>query len=150
VARKRLLVVEDYQQLRELIATVLQEVGGYFVEAVADGTGAERLIAERSFDLVVLDVGVPGRLGGREIASLARTRLGCPILLITGRDLSMADRAELTQPQDRFLRKPFKMDALLLEVGTLLKVDGPKTLNSPKRTRVRASRPKLTPRRVSQ
>jgi two-component system, OmpR family, response regulator len=150
VARKRLLVVEDYQQLRDLIATVLQEVGGYAVETASDGTGADRLIAEQSFDLVILDISVPGRMGGQEIASLARTRLGCPILFITGRDLALADCADLMQPRDRFLRKPFKMDVLLAEVGALLKVDAPKTLNAPKRTRARAPRSKRTPTRVSQ
>jgi DNA-binding response OmpR family regulator len=54
------------------------------------------------------------------------------------------------QPQDRFLRKPFKMDVLLAEVGALLQVDAPKTLNAPKRPRVRTSRSKRSPTRVSQ
>jgi DNA-binding response OmpR family regulator len=150
VARKRLLVVEDYQQLRDLIATVLQEVGGYAVETASDGAGADRLMADQIFDLVILDISVPGRMGGQEIASLARTRLGCPILFITGRDLALADCADLMQPRDRFLRKPFKMDVLLAEVGALLKVDAPKTLNAPKRGRARAPRSKRTPTRVSQ
>jgi two-component system, OmpR family, response regulator len=150
VARKRLLVVEDYQQLRDLIATVLQEVGGYAVETASDGTAADRLIAEQRFELVILDISVPGRMGGQDIASLARARLGCPILFITGRDLALADCADLMQPRDRFLRKPFKMDVLLAEVGAVLKVDAPKTLNAPKRARVRASRAKRTPTGVSQ
>jgi DNA-binding response OmpR family regulator len=150
VARKRLLVVEDYQQLRDLIATVLQEVGGYVVETASDGIGAERLIAGQHFDLVILDISVPGQMGGQDIASLARTRLRCPILFMTGRDLAVADCADLMQPRDRFLRKPFKMDVLLAEVGAMLDVDAPKTLNAPKRTRVRASRPKRTPTGVSQ
>jgi DNA-binding response OmpR family regulator len=150
VTRKRLLVVEDYQQLRDLIATVLQEVGGYVVETASDGAGAERLTAEQRFELVILDISVPGQMGSQDIASLVRTRLGCPILFITGRDLAVADSADLMQPRDGFLRKPFKMDVLLAEVGAMLKVDAPKTLNSPKRTRARAPRSKRTPTRVSQ
>jgi two-component system, OmpR family, response regulator len=142
MARKRLLVVEDYQQLRDLIATVLREVGGYAAETAAESKSAERLIVEQPFDLVVLDLGMPGALGGPGIASLARRRLGCPILFITGRDLAQTD-PDLMQQGDRFLRKPFKMDVLLAEVAALMKVDIPKTLKSSKRSPVRSSRSKI-------
>jgi DNA-binding response OmpR family regulator len=135
---KRLLVVEDYQQLRELVGTVLREVGGYSIETAADSKSTQRLIAQQPFDLVLLDVGVPGGLSGREIAALARLRLGCPILFITGRDLAEADWAELMEPGDRFLHKPFKMDVLLAEVAALLKTEAPKTLKPPKAKRARA------------
>jgi two-component system, OmpR family, response regulator len=97
MARKRLLVVEDYQQLRDLIATVLREAGGYAAETAAESKSAERLIVEQHFDLVVLDLGMPGALGGPGIASLARRRLGCPVLFITGRDLAQTD-PDLMQP----------------------------------------------------
>jgi DNA-binding response OmpR family regulator len=135
---KRLLVVEDYQQLRDLIGTVLREVGGYSIETAADSKSTERLIAQQPFDLVVLDVGVPGGLSGREIATFARLRLGCPILFMTGRDLAEADWAGLMEPGDRFLHKPFKMDVLLAEVATLLKAEAPKTLKPSKAKRARA------------
>ena len=143
MARKRLLVVEDYQQLRDLIATVLREVGGYAAETAAESKSAERLILEQPFDLVVLDLGMPGALGGPGIASLARRRLGCPILFITGRDLAQPDHADLMQPGDRFLRKPFRMDVLLAEVAALMNVDVPKALKSSKRSPVRSSRSKI-------
>jgi two-component system, OmpR family, response regulator len=142
MARKRLLVVEDYQQLRDLIATVLREVGGYAAETAAESKSAERLILEQPFDLVVLDLGMPGALGGPGIASLARRRLGCPILFITGRDLAQTDPG-LMQPGDRFLRKPFRMDVLLAEVAALMNVDVPKALKSSKRSPVRSSRSKI-------
>jgi DNA-binding response OmpR family regulator len=142
MARKRLLVVEDYQQLRDLIATVLREAGGYAAETAAESSSAERLIAEHPFDLVVLDLGLPGGLRGQGIASLARHRLGCPILFITGRDLAEVDQADLIRPGDRLLRKPFKMDVLLAEVAALVQVDAPKTLKSPKRVRAGALRSK--------
>ena len=142
MARKRLLVVEDYQQFRDHIATVLREVGGYAAETAAESKSAERLIVEQHFDLVVLDLGMPGALGGPGIASLARRRLGCPILFITGRDLAQTD-PDLMQPGDRFLRKPFKMDVLLAEVAALMKADVPKALKSSKRSPVRSSRSQI-------
>ena len=137
MARHRILVVEDYQQLRDLIATVLREVGGYAVETAADGTSSARLIAEQTFDHVVLDIGVPGLVRVWEIASAARARFGCRILFITGRDLDDSDVVELMQPADRFLRKPFKMDALLAEVGAM---GAPKQAKTAKPTRVRAEK----------
>ncbi len=143
---KRLLVVEDYQQLRDLIGTVLREIGGYSIETAADSKSTERLIAEQPFDLILLDVGVPGGLSGQEIAALARLRLGCPILFMTGRDLAEADWAGLMEPGDRFLHKPFKMDVLLAEVATLLKIDARKTLEPPKAKRVRVPNSRQTTR----
>jgi DNA-binding response OmpR family regulator len=141
---KRLLVVEDYQQLRELIGTVLREVGGYSIETAADSKNTERLLAQQPFDLVLLDVGVPGGLSGRELAALARLRLGCPILFITGRDLAEADWAELMEPGDRFLHKPFKMDVLLAEVATLLKIEAAKKVKPSKAKRARTPNPRQT------
>jgi DNA-binding response OmpR family regulator len=117
---------------------VLREVGGYSIETAADSKSTERLIAQQPFDLILLDVGVPGGLSGREIATLARSRLGCPILFITGRELAEADWAELMEPGDRFLHKPFKMDVLLAEVATLLNIESAKTLKPPKAKRARA------------
>ena len=143
---KRLLVVEDYQQLRDLIGTVLREVGGYSIETAADSKSTERLIAQQPFDLILLDVGLPGGRSGRDIAAFARLRLGCPILFITGRDLAEADWAELMEPGDRFLHKPFKMDVLLAEVATLLNIEDPRTLRPPKAKRARTPSPRQTRR----
>lgn len=114
--RGRILVVEDYQQLRDLMQAVLQEAGGYAVETAYNGECAQRLIADQPFDLVVLDIGLPGRLSGVEVADLVRARLRCPILFISGRDPSSADCPQCVGPGDRFLRKPFTMSALLAEV----------------------------------
>ena len=140
MARKRILVVEDYQQLRDLVRDLLWEVGRYAVEIAADGVSAERLIAQQGFDLAVLDIGVPGLVGAHEIAAALRGRSDCPILFITGRDLADTDVVELMQPHDRFLRKPFKMDVLLAEVGAMLKAGARKRVKATKRTQVRAAK----------
>jgi DNA-binding response OmpR family regulator len=140
MARKRILVVEDYQELLELIGIALREIGHYAVDLAADGEAAERLIVEQTFDLVVLDIGLPSLLDGRDVAILARGRMGCPVLFITGRDLAEPYCADLMQPTDRFLRKPFKMAALLAEVTAMLEAGAPKRAKTVKRMRVRAPR----------
>jgi len=141
-ARKHILVVEDYQQLRDLMQTVLQELGGHAVHTAADADNAERLIAEQWFDLVLLDIGLPGKPAGRDIAVLARARLQCPILFITGRELAEVDCWQYIDPRDRFLRKPFKMDVLITEVRSLLKANAAKAPDAPTRRRPPGARAK--------
>ena len=126
--RERVLVVEDYQQLRELMQTVLQEKGGYAVRTANNGDVAERAILDQPFDLVVLDIGLPGKLSGMDVAKLVRARLHCPILFISGRDPS-ADCPHCVEPGDRYLRKPFSMNALLVEVSGLVGAEMPTEIN---------------------
>jgi len=145
MARRRVLIVEDYQPLRDLMQTMLQEAGGYAVETAANGDLAERVIVEQPFDLVVLDIGLPGGLSGEHIAALARTRLRCPILFISGRDLAEADCPLYIEPGDSFLRKPFTMDALLAEVSGLVRLGARAPADSSKRSPAREPRPKLMP-----
>lgn len=139
--QQRILVIEDYQQLRELIWLVLRELGRYAVETAADGGAAERRLADQRFDLLVLDLGVPGGPGAPELAAMARRRLGCPILFVTGRDVADAEITVLMQPADRFLRKPFRMEVLLAEIAAMLKHATPGQEKAAKRRRVRGSKP---------
>jgi len=134
----RILVVEDYEQLRDLIGDLLREIGRYSADTAADGRTAERLMVEQTFDLVVLDIGLPGILSGRDIALLARARFGCPILFITGHDFPETYCADFMQPPDRLLRKPFKMEVLLAAVGAMLRAGAAEQMKT-ERTRVRAS-----------
>lgn len=125
--RERVLIVEDYQQLRELMQAVLQEKGGYAVKTANNGEIAERVILDGAVDLVVLDIGLPGRLSGMDVGKLVRARLRCPILFISGRDPS-ADCPQCVEPGDSYLRKPFSMNALLAEVSVLVGTAMPKAV----------------------
>jgi DNA-binding response OmpR family regulator len=121
---KRILVVEDYALLLELMGSVLEEVGGHSVETAPDGRIAARLMMEHAFDMVVLDLGLPGLPSGSEIAALAQAQ-HCPILLISGRDPAEVVCTGILQPGSRYLRKPFKMDVLLAEVALVLESEAP-------------------------
>jgi DNA-binding response OmpR family regulator len=118
---KRVLVVEDYQQLRDLMATVLHEVAGHEVETAGDALAARQLLAGAHFDLIVLDIGLPGPVSSREFAQLARAHSRCPILFVTGRAIAELGLIEAIGDCDSFLRKPFRMDALLAEAAKLLR-----------------------------
>lgn len=107
----RILLVEDDQDSRELLAEVLADSGH---EVVAAATGAEglRLLAERSIDVVVTDFGMPG-MGGLEVARAAKAIApSVPVVVITGyterEDLSLARGREI----DALVEKPFDPDDL--------------------------------------
>lgn len=101
-ARKRVLVVEDHHDLRQVFVTALT-LAGFDTQQAADGPAALRLVEMEPPDLIVLDVLLPtldGYSVRDEIASNARTR-DIPIVIVTGATVN-ADRLNA----DRILRKP--------------------------------------------
>jgi two-component system, OmpR family, response regulator len=90
------LLVEDDDDNRELMAEVLA-VAGYAVHAAASGPEALRTLAERSIDVVVTDLGMPG-MGGLEMARAAKTIAPTvPVVVVTG----WADRDDVERARGR-------------------------------------------------
>lgn len=117
---RRLLVVEDEPALRELLLDYLS-AQGFPVEAVADGAGLRAALAAGRFDLVLLDIGLPGE-SGLELAALVRRAPGPPgLLFLTGRE-SLEDRlAGLAAGADDYLAKPFEPRELLARIRAILR-----------------------------
>ncbi len=118
----RILVVEDEAHLAEGLVFNL-EAEGHEVEAVGDGAAAAERLAgpESGFDLVVLDVMLPG-LSGFEIAR--RTRASgnyVPILMLTAKDDAADVVRGIEEGADDYLTKPFKLDELLARSRALLR-----------------------------
>jgi CheY-like chemotaxis protein len=89
----RLLVVDDDQDVRELLAEYLG-VNGYQVDLAASGPEALRCLAAQAPDLVLLDVTMPGMDGIETLAEIARRRPGTPVVMISGNgDVGSARRA---------------------------------------------------------
>ena len=116
----KILIIEDEQLLADSIAEVLRRKG-FEAEAVYDGeTGAE--YAELGvYDLLILDVMMPG-LDGYTVARQVRARhLGTPILMLTARS-ELEDRIEgLNAGADYYLTKPFDIRELLACINALLR-----------------------------
>jgi two-component system, OmpR family, response regulator len=117
------LLVEDDDDNRELMAEVL-ESAGYHV--IAAGSGAEGLqtLAERSVDVVVTDVGMPG-MGGLEVARAAKEIAPqVPVVVVTG----YAEREDITRARghevDAVLVKPVDPDSLTAVVDDMVKGRG--------------------------
>ncbi len=123
-ARERhLLVVDDDDRIRGLLKEYLARAG-FRITTAADAAAAGKLMGLLDFDLVVLDVMMPGQDGfafTRELRSKPGDGGRTPVLLLTARDLS-ADRIEgLTAGADDYLAKPFEPQELLLRIEAILR-----------------------------
>jgi len=116
------LLVEDEEQVRELAAEILRELG-YTVIAATDGPDAlRRLRSDVRVDVLVTDVGLPGGLNGRQVADAAREhRPGLPVLFTTGYSGSIL--AGLLAPGMEVIGKPFTFDALAAKMQAMLAVE---------------------------
>jgi two-component system response regulator QseB len=114
----RILIVEDDPLLGAGLRTGLRQ-DGYAADLVRDAAAAEHALALEHFDLVVLDLGLPGR-GGLELLRDLRQKGFClPVLILTARD-AVADRvAGLDAGADDYLVKPCDLDELNARIRAL-------------------------------
>ena len=116
----KLLLVEDEGPLSEFMALGLTDEG-FVVEHAATGTLAEELVATGSYDLIVLDVMLPGKDGFALCEAWRRRGLTVPILFVTARD-AVAQRVRgLQLGGDDYLIKPFAFEELVTRIRTLLR-----------------------------
>jgi len=114
------LVVDDDRRLRELLGKYLSE-NGYLVVTAADAAEARARMAGLAFDLIVLDVMMPGEDGMSLTRALRAGGDRVPILLLTARG-EVDDRIRgLEAGADDYLSKPFEPRELLLRVGSILR-----------------------------
>jgi two-component system phosphate regulon response regulator OmpR len=115
-----ILVVDDDRRLRELLRKYLSD-NGYLVATAADATEARQCLAGLAFDLMILDVMMPGEDGMALTRSLRAEGSGLPILLLTARG-DVDDRIiGLESGADDYLSKPFEPRELLLRVASILR-----------------------------
>jgi two-component system phosphate regulon response regulator OmpR len=119
---RHLLVVDDDDRLRALLKEYLTRAG-FRVTTARDAAAARRLLDSLAFDLLVLDVMMPGE-DGFSLTRWVRGRTLTPILILTARGLA-GDRIEgLTLGADDYLGKPFDPQELLLRIEAILRRAG--------------------------
>jgi two-component system OmpR family response regulator len=120
VTAQHLLIVDDEENLRSMLAAALRHHGFTITEA-ANGREALRLVAEERPDLVVLDVMMP-ELDGFEVCRRMRTDGDrTPVVFLTARDDTDDKVRGLTLGGDDYLQKPFSLDELVARVEAVLR-----------------------------
>ncbi|MBP8203465.1 MAG: response regulator transcription factor [Pseudomonas sp.] len=116
----RLLLVEDHVPLAdELLASLSRQ--GYAVDWLADGRDASYQGATEPYDLIILDLGLPGKPGLEVLQDWRAGGLSTPVLILTARG-SWAERIEgLKAGADDYLSKPFHPEELQLRIQSLLR-----------------------------
>jgi two-component system, OmpR family, phosphate regulon response regulator OmpR len=114
-----ILVVDDDRRIRDLTARFLSEQG-YNVLTANDAADARDKMKSLSFDLLVLDIMMPGE-NGLELTTSLRTESDVPILLLTARTESEDRIAGLETGADDYLTKPFEPKELVLRIQAILK-----------------------------
>jgi two-component system phosphate regulon response regulator OmpR len=114
-----ILVVDDDERLLKLLARYLSE-HGYVVTTACDASDADGKLASISFDLIVLDLMMPGESGLDFAARLRRTS-GVPILMLTAMGEPDDRIFGLERGADDYMVKPFEPRELLLRIGNILK-----------------------------
>jgi len=114
-----LLVVDDDARLRLLLSRYLSE-NGYMVSTAADAAEARRQLDSMEFDLIVLDVMMPGE-SGIELTRGLRSGNSVPILLLTAMGDTVDRITGLDAGADDYMGKPFEPRELLLRIGSVLR-----------------------------
>ncbi|MEO7390559.1 MAG: response regulator transcription factor [Ramlibacter sp.] len=116
----RLLLVEDDAMIGEAVLDALR-AAHYAVDWVRDGAMADTALKSESYDLVLLDLGLPRRDGLEVLRSLRARRSAVPVLIATARD-EIGDRiAGLDAGADDYVVKPYDTHELLARIRALLR-----------------------------
>ncbi|MYW67657.1 response regulator [Streptomyces sp. SID8379] len=119
----RLLIVEDEKRLALSLAKGLT-AEGYAVDVVHDGLEGLHRASESPYDLIVLDIMLPGMNGYRVCAALRAAGNDVPILMLTAKDGEYDEAEGLDTGADDYLTKPFSYVVLVARVKALLRRRG--------------------------
>jgi two-component system copper resistance phosphate regulon response regulator CusR len=116
----KILIIEDEQKIADTLKVGLTE-NGYYVEVAYDGKIGERLFFAHDFNLVILDINLPG-INGYELARIIRSHnTHVPIMMLTSLS-TLNDKMEgYDAGTDDYLVKPFEFKELLVKIRVLLK-----------------------------
>jgi DNA-binding response OmpR family regulator len=116
----KILLVEDDKKIATIVKRGL-EAEGFTVEVAFDGADGLWLATEGSFDLIVLDIMLPGRNGYQICADLREAGDWTPILMLTAKDGDLDEAEALDTGADDYLTKPFSFAVLVARIRALLR-----------------------------
>src|ERR671914_1583070 len=119
----RILIAEDEPRLASFLEKGLR-AQGFTTTVVSDGAEASAMAQDEEFDLLVLDLGLPGKLGAEVLRDLRLSGQRMPVLILTARDDLDSTVAGLEGGADDYVTKPFKFEELLARIRARLREQG--------------------------
>ncbi|HHX61434.1 MAG TPA: response regulator transcription factor [Epulopiscium sp.] len=116
---KKILIVEDDQEINKMVQTLLRK-NQYEVESAFSGTEALLLLEIKSFDLILLDLMLPG-LSGEEVLMRINDQFQVPIICVSAKD-DLNNKLQLIRDgADDYITKPFNNEELIVRIGAVLR-----------------------------
>jgi len=109
--KKRILVIEDDEEMRALLRDVIEEEG-FQTASVNNGSEAFRKLAKESFDLIITDVRMPGLTGLEILPGIKKLQPDAPIIVITAFGSEEIQQKALGRGANAYLEKPIHFDKL--------------------------------------
>ena len=116
----RILLVEDDSMIAQGLRTALRQ-DGYAVDWMQDGLSADEALRTSTFDLILLDLGLPGRDGLDVLRRLRQRGRDTPAIILTARDEVQDRIAGLDAGADDYIVKPFDLDELAARMRSVLR-----------------------------
>jgi two-component system response regulator QseB len=116
----RVLLVEDDAMIAQGLQTALRQ-GGFAVDWMRDGKSAAGALQSSSFDLVLLDLGLPHRDGIDVLRELRKRGDATPVIILTARDEKQQRIAGLDAGADDYIVKPFDLDEVMARMRSVLR-----------------------------
>lgn len=126
--KREIIIIDDDQEMCEEIAEILKDKGCHVITAF-NGLRGKSLIEKKDYDLLILDLKIPGLNGLDILESIKKQNMKLKVLILTGRPLggiipenrgSKDREEEILKLADGIINKPFKIIALLSKIKELL------------------------------
>ncbi|HTT12678.1 MAG TPA: response regulator transcription factor [Burkholderiaceae bacterium] len=118
-----ILLVEDDRMIGESVRTALKQ-DGHAVDWLRDGNAADVSLRNEEFDIVLLDLGLPGKDGLDVLRALRARRNPVPVIVLTARDALHERVAGLDAGADDYLVKPFELEELTARMRAIVRRRG--------------------------
>jgi two-component system, OmpR family, phosphate regulon response regulator OmpR len=122
-AKKKILVVDDDVRLRDLLSRYLAEQG-FAVKVVSEAQGMDKALGQERFDLLVLDLMLPGEDGLSICRRLRGTKNSIPVIILTAKGEEVDRIVGLEMGADDYLPKPFNPRELVARINAVLRRRG--------------------------
>lgn len=130
--KKRILVIDDDEELCEETAEILKDQG-YQVDIIFNGIKGKAALENNSYDILILDMKIPGMNGYEILKFIKEKKINLKTIVVTGRpvDSQLLQKSRVCQEEeqllktaDGFINKPFDIENLLKKIRTLIAKDG--------------------------